>query len=187
MGNGGPPVEDRERTDLLDQLMALHAGFVRGVVSRRESDRESVDELVADVWVLVWAKLDIVAGLSWRKQRAWLARAARFLCANHVRRSISRRKALDRAECEPTDDEVASAEDEFLTKHDDERRDRLAAAAWWKLNDKDRQVLALAHQGRTGEEIGALLGITPGAARLRLMRARAGYGAAMTELRGDDG
>jgi len=60
------------------------------------------------------------------------------------------------------------------------------ARAIQALEPLDRSVVVLAHEGLTGPEIGASLGLTPNAVRSRLKRSRRGLRASLLDVGGEE-
>lgn len=166
---------DREQD--LRALVDAHGQTVRVVLSRVERDREDVDELWADVFLVAFHRLDDLSQLSDGQQRGWLIRTAGYLAANNARRRASWRRMLEHVQREAVEPS-ASPEDAAL---DAERRAEEDAtstairAALLRLRVVDRQVLVLDALGHDGPSIGRELGISPGAARKRLMVARIAF------------
>src|SRR5437762_834755 len=92
---------------------------------RRRAAADSVEDLVAETFLVCWRKLDDVPG----EPLPWLYAVARKLLANHYRATA------------PRDVPVAalSAEDAFLPLE----RDDVLARAFARLSDADREVLRL--------------------------------------------
>ena len=136
-------IRDSERA--LRSLIDAHGRIVRVVLARSERNREDVDELWADVFLLAFRQVDELFLLSDGHQRGWLIRTASYLTANHGRRRASWRRMLDRLLREPvvltSTPEEAALEIEQRTKEDHvslEVRTTLS-----RLRAVDRQVLVL--------------------------------------------
>lgn len=174
--------EQRDDCDGFRRFVGAHERMVRAALSRAEGNASDVEEMCADVFVLAYERFDELAGLDVVRQRVWLARTAGFLVANHGRRAATRRRTVDRLRALPVVDEVVSAED-VVVSHGEEA----VGKALSKLSAAQRQVLVLRALGHDGPSIGRLLGITAGAARKRLMVARAAFMAAYAQLNAADG
>jgi RNA polymerase sigma factor (sigma-70 family) len=161
----------------LRALIDAHGQTVRVVLSRVERDREDVNELWADVFQVAFLRLDDLSQLSEGQQRGWLIRTAGNLAANHARRRTSWRRMLERVLREPMEPST-SPEDTALEAEQRAEEDATSAAiraALVQLRVVDRQVLVLDALGHDGPSIGRELGISPGAARKRLMVARIAF------------
>lgn len=180
-----------ERGDVTDEklddraefrrFVGAHERMVRAALSRSEGNASDVEELCADVLVLAYERLGELSGLSVVQQRAWLARTAGFMMANHGRRAATRRRTADRLWALPVQDDVLSAEDEVVPPGED-----AVGMALSRLDEAQRQVLVLRALGHDGPSIGRMLGTTAGTARKRLMVARAAFIAAYEQLKAAD-
>ena len=148
----------RER---FEALYEAHAGAVRTYLRRRGADASAADDLVADVFLVVWRRLDDVPADS----LPWLLGVARRVLANHRRgdaRSMALRSRL-------TDEELASGQPH--TSHTD--RESPVMRALLSLEARDREVLLLiAWDGLERSQAAAALGIGTRAFAMRLHRAR---------------
>lgn len=177
----------KERGDVTDEqhddreefrrFLGAHERMVRAVLSRSEGNASDVEELCADVFVLAYERFGELSGLSVVQQRAWSARTAGFLMANHGRRAATRRRTAKRLRALPVIDEVESAEDTVVS-----HGEGAAGMALASLDARQRQVLVLRALGHDGPSIGRMLDITAGTARKRLMVARAAFTAAYMQL-----
>lgn len=133
---------------------------------RRRADDDQVDDLVANVFLTAWRKIDDVP--EGEETLPWLYRVAYLVLTNHWR-GIGRKKRLQEkmeALGLPTrpllHDQVVMRE---------ELREVLAAAQ--RLNPKDQEILRLSlWEHLSHEDIGAVLNINPNTAKQRLHRAR---------------
>lgn len=127
---------------------------------RRRADPARVEDLAAEVFTIAWDRWEDVP----REARPWLFGVARNLVAND-HRSRERRRRLELrlgSERDPGQDD---------TSFNDVALD--LRVAWARLNDADREVIALvAWDGLTGREAAAVLGCTRAAFSVRLTRAR---------------
>lgn len=147
-----------------------HLPFVRSYFARRVSDPFVIADLTADVFVAV-----IRSAESYRRElgppRAWLTGVVRRVLADHWRagaregdtvRRLEGRRLLD-------DDGV----DRIVQRVDAEAEARALLASIAQLPDPLRNVVELvAVDGLAVTDAAAVLGITPGAARVRYHRAR---------------
>lgn len=166
-----------EGEQLLRSLVGAHGRIVRAAVARNEHDQRDADEVWADVFHLAYRRIDELAGLSEEQQRSWLVKAARYLTANTGRRNATRRRAFERLAREPLP-WVATPEEETIATA--QRRERQVESDAIRvtlagLPTRDRQVLVLNALGHDGPSIADHLGISPGAARKRLMNARIAF------------
>lgn len=173
------PMLDRELNDddALREMARVHGRAMTSVIRVSERDPGEVEELVADVLILAAQRLDDLRDLTDLQLHAWLVRTARHLCANHVRRTLTRRRFVERFAREPIP-VVPEPADVFATSELTEEADRQARrvrSALERMAPDYRQVLVLDALGETGTSIGATMGISPGAARKRLARARARF------------
>lgn len=154
----GPSPEDRLR-----ELAHAHLSDVAAYLRRRAYPLSAaeIDDLVEEVLVVVWRRLDDVPE---GYELPWMIGVARNLL-NNARRKISRRRrAHDRLT--PGGD-AASAEDEVIANE----QLRLALAS---LSESERELLLLHYwEGLDGGALAVALEISPGAAATRLSRATA--------------
>jgi RNA polymerase sigma factor (sigma-70 family) len=148
------------------QVDAITAYF-----ARRSSDPQTVADLTADTFVQAIASFgtfDPRRGGG----RGWLFGIARRVHAGHCearsRQNEKVARLAGRRELEP--DQVG----ELLDRIDAERAGRALITALGALPAADRAVVELVDlDGLTPKEAAAVLGLSAGAARMRLMRARA--------------
>jgi RNA polymerase sigma-70 factor (ECF subfamily) len=123
------------------------------------------EDIAADTFLVAWRRLDEApepAG-----QRAWLFGIARN-CLLNARRGQDRQDALAVRIAETSRTDSGPAPDDDRVAH------RLALAdAWRRLTAAEQETLALtAFDDLSSTEAARVLGITPTAYRLRLLRAR---------------
>ncbi|MDA0179662.1 sigma-70 family RNA polymerase sigma factor [Solirubrobacter phytolaccae] len=147
----------------LERLHREHAGAVRSFVRRRIGDDEA-DEVVAEVFVVAWRRLDAVPAAP----RTWLLGVARKLLANRFRASRRQRALYERlaheAERGPAHvgDAASGMEAGVLLRG-------LAA-----LRPGDREVLLLVTwDGLSHAEAAEVLGVRAATLTMRVHRARA--------------
>lgn len=134
-------------------------------VARRVEEREAED-VAADAFLVVWRRLEELPDRT-SDARAWLFGIARG-CLLNARRGRSRHEglAVRLATLTATDGADGAVSDDVALRLD-------LAAAWKALPPGEQEVLALALlDGLTSVEASVVLGTTPTAYRLRLMRAR---------------
>ena len=135
----------------------------------RRVEQSAVEDLASDLFELAWAKRSsIEKGL----ELAWLYKSARYLIANHHRKTQGR-AAIAALFQEPT--AAPSAESIALA-------DLALAEAWKQLSAKEQEVLALwAFEGLEVEALAKVLEISTNAANIRLSRARANLKSQLSE------
>jgi len=136
---------------------------VLGYVLRRTASREDAEDVVAETFLTAWRRLEQVPpGCG---TRPWLYGVARNALANQRRgeRRRGRLTGLLHAEAILPSSHPADADSEVAW----------VAAAFARLGDDDRELLALAAWERLDPgEISTVLGCSRNAARIRLHRAR---------------
>lgn len=154
-----------------ERLYRANVPAVTAYFARRTADPQAVADLTADTFLTAitsFGSFDPARGTA----RAWVFGIARHIYAGHCQAYVQQQDRLSqlagRRDLEP--DEV----EELLDRIDAERtgRDLVSAAAG--LPDRDRELVELVDlAGLRPKEAAAVLAVTPGAARMRLMRARA--------------
>ncbi|MGH2859508.1 MAG: RNA polymerase sigma factor [Solirubrobacteraceae bacterium] len=146
-----------DRQARFEQLYRDHAGAVRAYAVRRSPSDAIVDDVVADVFLVVWRRLDDVPD----RPVAWLLAIARRTLANRWR---SERRAAALIERLAGLGRPLAA----WPESGDRLLDALAT-----LPEADRELLMLvAWEGLELSEIGQLLGLRSGTVAVRLHRAR---------------
>jgi len=140
-------------------LFRAHISEVSRFLARR-LPADQVDDLASDLFEIAWNKRSsIPQGL----ELPWLYKTARYLIANH-RRKEAGRFAILATLAEP----VAAPSAESIALADLE-----LSQAWARLNEKEREALALwALDGLEPKEVAVALGISGNAANIRLSRAK---------------
>lgn len=140
-------------------LFRAHITEISRFLARR-LPADQVDDIASDLFEIAWNKRSkIPQGL----ELPWLYKTARYLIANH-RRKEAGRQAILASLAEP----VAAPSAEAIALADIE-----LAQAWGKLNEKEREALALwALDGLEPKELAIALGISENAANVRLSRAK---------------
>lgn len=147
-----------------EELYRAHAGAVRAYAIRRAPSPAIADDVVSDVFLVVWRRLDDVP----EPPVPWLLSIARRALANR-RRSERRAAALS--------DRLASIRRPVAATP--ETGDRLLDALA-TLPEPDRELLMLvAWDALEPSEIAQLLGVRPGTVAVRLHRARRRLAAAL--------
>jgi RNA polymerase sigma-70 factor (ECF subfamily) len=138
-------------------LYEAHAGALTAYAMRRVPE-ESVDDVVAETFVVAWRRLDEVP----RDALPWLYGVARRAAANRLRGQRRQAELLDRIRGHAR--RPPWAEDVAATPVLDSLR---------RLRPGDREILMLVGwEGLDTQELAVALGCTPVAARVRLHRAR---------------
>ena len=149
-----------------EALFDEHALAVHRYVARR-SHTSDVDDIVADVFLVAWQKIDAIPD---DFQQPWLFRTAWNVLANRRRKFVE--LPFEQLPDDPRDGDIAEVVVEDVTLR----------AAWLSLGARDREVLRLvAWDGLNGAELAAALGISVSGAGVALSRARARFEAACTE------
>ncbi|WP_311210859.1 MULTISPECIES: sigma-70 family RNA polymerase sigma factor [unclassified Aeromicrobium] len=133
---------------------------------RRRVQTGSADDIVNDVMLVAWRRLDDVP-TDTSDARAWLFGVARKTLSNSSRRE-RKHEALPTRLADATHESLSTDEsaDVVATRID-------VATAWRRLSAAHQEALTLAVlDGLNAPEAGAVLGISPTAFRLRLSRAR---------------
>lgn len=133
---------------------------------RRRASADHVDDLVAEVFLTVWRKIDDAPDDE--EALPWIYRISYLVLTNHWR-GTGRKKRLH-AKLESLGVDVAhSPQDQVVIR--DELRAVLEAAQ--RLRPRDQEILRLSlWEHLPHDQIGAVLGIEPNAAKQRLHRAR---------------
>lgn len=135
---------------------------VLGYVGRRTSGE--ADDLVAEVYAVAWRRRKDLPPPMLR--RAWLFGVARTLLKADGRRHREERELAEELARPPHDAQSVESEGSGRTAV-------VMAAALARLGPADREVLQLTTwEGLTPAELAVALGVRPGAARVRLHRAR---------------
>ena len=148
----------RARADEFRAFYHAHYGVILTVAEQRLDTRQAAEDATADVFQIAWRRFsDEGATLS----LPWVYRILRNVVGTEYRRRERARRALDRLS-----DTVADPQ-----RADDRVDVRGALAA---LPERERELLFMAYwEDLTHDEIAGILGITTGALRVRLTRARA--------------
>ena len=137
---------------------------VRGYVHRRGVTHGRADDVVADTFLVAWRRLDEVPR---HDPLPWLLAVARNLWRNERRRQARHGEFVRRLATIPPSPAPA-AEDPAVAAEDG-----AVFAALATLPEPDRELLLLvAWEGLTVAGAARVLGCSPGAARVRLHRAR---------------
>ncbi|GIF46783.1 RNA polymerase ECF family sigma subunit [Asanoa ferruginea] len=153
-----PPAEAR-----FTELMNEHGRAVLGYLARRTEPQHASADLMADVFVVVWRRLDDVP-TDPAQARAWLIGIARGVLTNHRRGNSRRDQLANRLRQHLRTQPVAVPDDTTSA----------VRAALDRLSADDRELLTLiAWEDLTPAQAAAALGLSAAATRKRLERARA--------------
>lgn len=157
------PTDPIARRESFETLFATHAKAVHRYAQRRIATSD-VEDVVADVFVIAWRKLDeIPEGF----EQAWLFRTAWNVLANRHRKFVE--LPFDELPDSPDSGDIAETV----------IADVMLQQAWLTLSARDREVLRLvAWEGMNGNELASALGISVSGAGVALSRARERFTAA---------
>lgn len=172
---GTPPNADVLRIssdpEAFEAFYREHIAMVGRFVARRVDDPQLAADLTADVFL---AAIDSARTyrLASGSPGGWLVGIARNVVAGEYRRQHRSRKAIDRIQGRALLDPDAT--DRIVERIDAEHDSRELYRALAVLPRRDRALLELvAVDGLSVTEAAAVLGVTPGTARVRLHRSRA--------------
>lgn len=152
--------------DAFTALIRQYQNLVASVAYRMGIRRESVEDVVSEVFMKVYTRLHQYDGQ--HALSSWIYRVA----TNHVLDHLRARKrrpsiALDDV-AEPADTRVDVSQESELTE-----RDQLVRRAMQELPDEYQRVLALKHYEELSvEAIASTLDLPEGTVKVRLMRGR---------------
>lgn len=147
-------------------LYRQHYQAIVGYVLRRTDDPSDAADVVAETFLVAWRRIDVVP--EGENQRPWLYGVARRVLANHRRSTRRRRRLHERLMylplVHPTDGQVADPPVLGMSE---------IHQALDKLRPRDREILLLTSwEGLSAPQLATALGCSPGAAAVRLHRAR---------------
>ena len=159
------------RADIFRGLAQEHSTAIATYLRHRlyPLARADLDELVEDVLIVAWRRLDRIPKGS---ERPWLIGVARNVLRNSKRAHVRRSKA--ESSVAATDDEPSA---EMWVVASASIRDAMS-----QLTASDRDLLMMHHwEGLSAGDIAVVLGISGKAAESRLLRARARFERAFEE------
>lgn len=167
-----PPPGKRARAAAeFEKVYRAHVGMVTAYFARRSADPQTVADLTADTFVRAitsFATFDPVKGSA----RAWLIGIASRVFAGHCEAHSQRSHSARRVAGQRVLD--ADAVDELVDRIDAEQAGGALLARLAELPRLDREVVELVDlDGLSPKEAAEALGVTAGAVRIRLFRARA--------------
>jgi RNA polymerase sigma-70 factor (ECF subfamily) len=157
----------------MSSFEALYRSEVAGVMAffvRREREPQTVFDLTADTFMEAMRSFGSSPPAQ-GSERPWLFTIARRVYAKHCQRNSHRVDAArrDHARRVLDDDET----EEIAERIDAERTGRELLAGLAGLSVRDREAVELVDlAGLAPREAAAVLGVSPGALRVRLLRAR---------------
>jgi RNA polymerase sigma-70 factor (ECF subfamily) len=157
-------MDQDERRARLEGLYATHAAAVRAYL-RRRTDAATADDVLSDVFVVAWRRLEEVP----QDPVPWLLACARNVLANSQRGDRRRAALIDRL--------AATARRQGVGIEDG---GSAIAEALATLGERDREALLLvAWEGLSSEQAAAVLGCSRRTFAMRLHRARKRLSAAL--------
>ncbi|GLW94910.1 RNA polymerase sigma factor [Actinokineospora globicatena] len=158
-----------ERQERFRWLYREHHGEVHRYVARRLARAADVDDVVAEVFTVMWRRINDVPVAP--EALPWLYGVARRVLANEFRRLERRATVVD----------DAALDEAVESDHADDVLDRLVAiAAFATLGADDREVLRLvAWENLSSTQVAVVLGCLRTTAAMRVRRARRRLLAAM--------
>lgn len=177
---------------LLAAVYAQYASALHSYAYRLLGNQEDADDVTQEVFIRVHGRIDQLRDPS--RLRPWLYRIATNLCMDYLRRRARTRKIFGIAvhidgggeEAEETGAWAIAEPGSTLAIDSVAERDHIRLALR-RMSPKYATCLVLhSAQGLSYREIAEILGITPGAAAVRLARARVMFGRCYDALRGED-
>lgn len=144
-----------------ERLRKLFRDHYRAVCSyvRRRADAELVEDVVAETFTVAWRRLDQVP----MDARPWLLGVARRVLATQLRGQRRRGLLRSRLEVEARPPGISGTGEAVGA----------VAEALGRLSDKDREAITLvAWEGLSPAQAAGVVGLTAGAFRVRLHRAK---------------
>jgi RNA polymerase sigma-70 factor (ECF subfamily) len=177
------PSADAGAAAEFERLYRANVDAVTAYFARRSGDPQVVADLTADTFVAVitgFGSFDPRKGTA----RAWTFGIARRVWASHCeayrQQQDKARRLAGRRDLDP--DQV----EELVDRIDAERAGRDLITSLVMLPERDRAVVELVDlAGLTPKEAATALGLAPGTARMRLMRARARLRSTTEPIRSD--
>lgn len=171
---GGQEV-DHERQ--FEALYRQHAPALLGYALRRVDQSDVAADVVADVFVVAWRRIDAVP--SGPRARPWLFGVARKVLANHRRGELRRARLSTRLQTEIAQIAMWSAPDPHPSRE-------AIARAFGRLGPADQEILGLVHwEDLDRAEVAVALGCSRGTVRVRLHRARRRFARTLADERID--
>jgi RNA polymerase sigma factor (sigma-70 family) len=157
--------EDPSTRERFERLYVETRVGILGYVLRRASSPSDASDVLAETYLIAWRKIDDIP--SDEKARLWLYGVARHVLSNHHRHERVEQNlgATLRAD-------LSREAAEFRTQQEAPFGEAIAASLD-ALGPDDREIMELsAWEGLTPTEIAEVIGVKPGAVRVRLHRLR---------------
>jgi RNA polymerase sigma-70 factor (ECF subfamily) len=166
----GVDVPSGGRLDAFEWLYRSEVRAITAFFARRSRNPQIVADLTSDTFLEAMSSF-LGNGPSPGSERPWLYAIARRVYAKHCERASRQADALgDHFQWSPLDDDET---DELAERIDAERSARRVLRTLAGLPRLEREAIELVDlSGLTPKEAAAALGVTPGALRVRLFRAR---------------
>lgn len=160
-----------DRMGDFERLYRAHVAAVMAFFARRSRDPQTVFDLTSDTFVEAIRSL-ASAPPAKGSERPWLFAIARRVYARHCEQVARRQDVVSRESARQILDEEEA--EELLERIEAERQGRRLLARLSRLSALDREAVELVDlAGFTPQEAARALGVSPGALRVRLFRARA--------------
>jgi RNA polymerase sigma factor (sigma-70 family) len=161
--------------DFIRGLIETHGKIVFSVISAREVNRQDAEDLWAEVFDLAFRHHKKLMGVSPEGQQGWLVQTAKYVVANHSRRSITHRRTIAKFSADPilTRPFVEDASLTSINSLNDAELRVVFNEALQALTPDQRQLLAWDALGENSSVIGQKLGLNASTVRSRLATARA--------------
>ncbi len=152
------------------EVVRRHQSRVLAILHRYERDAHKVEDLAQETFVKAWRALEQFDGRA--PFEHWLSRIAVRVALDHLRREKRRRNEIGLPELgEDALDWLRR--DEANTGLDSRAAAEILDLALRELSPADRVVITMQEiEGRSVKEIGAAMGVSGVAVRVRAMRAR---------------
>ncbi len=144
-------------------VVRAHQDAVYGLALATVRDPDDAADIAQEAFVRLWRRRDEVAA---KAHRPWLMKVTRNLCLDHLRRRTRDLRRMGPHDPEALDRVPAPADPESILPDDFDR-------ALGALSPRARSLVSLHYgQGFKLDEIAAMLGMTTGAVKVALHRAR---------------
>jgi RNA polymerase sigma-70 factor, ECF subfamily len=154
-------------------LFGAHHHGVHAFLLGRTSDPDTANDLLQETFLRAWRRFGELAGLSERRQAAWLYTVARNLVIDGYRAAATRRATGETATHDQHTRQVPDIAERSVARHELDRLDRAIS----DLPDDQRSILSMTViGGMTSSQIGEVLGLPPGTVRSKLHQARTRLG-----------
>jgi RNA polymerase sigma factor (sigma-70 family) len=175
-GQPAPPTDPAATADLFEEAYRSSGTAVLGYALRRSASREDALDVVAETFATAWRRrADLPADPG--EVRPWLFAIARRCLANAARTN----RRADRLGTRLAASFTEGALPDPSAVHEHRAENRRVRQALDELSPDDRELVTLvAWEGLAPADAAAVLGLSPGAARVRLHRARTRLRAALS-------